>query len=347
MKKLVQKIFRLQYGLRSLLIVMILLSVGFAWLGSEIRYAKRQGAAVDSLLNLGGKVYWDYEFVDGRITWEASEGKVKAPGPLWLKSLVGEKGLAEVTYFQSGFDDTELTDDDLVHVGQLRGLQTVLIHRTKITDSGIAHLQKLPQLRCFLFRGEGLSNDSVEHLNSMPQLSEVALTNTKINDEGLEELSANNKIWRLKIGGTKITNKGLAYLSRLENLTRLDLSDTTISDAGAKHLGKLTGLEYLDLNGTNISDVGVASLINLKESLAHLCIAGTSVTDECVDDLKNLHQLGILEVNQWLLGRGKREREDAKYLSTSLSIEKLKELKAHLPRCSINANSGGLREEAP
>jgi len=86
---------------------MLFLAVGFAWFGSEIRYAKRQHMAVESLLAKGGKVYWDYEFDNGRLaSWEASQGMVKPPGPKWLKAVAGKQGFAEVTYVQSGFDDT-------------------------------------------------------------------------------------------------------------------------------------------------------------------------------------------------------------------------------------------------
>jgi Leucine Rich Repeat (LRR) protein len=303
--------------------------------------------AVDSLMELGSKIYWDYEFVDGKLTWDGYKGKAKAPGPNWLKSLAGDNGLAEVAYFQASFDEPELTDDDMVHVGQLRGLQTVFFHQTKLTDSGIFHLRGLPQLRYFCFRGEGITNGSVQYLNSMPQLSDVALIHTKIDDDGLEELSSNKKIWRLMIGGTKITDKGMVFLSRLENLRWLDLSDTSVTDTGAKYLSVLSGLEYLNLNGTQIGDSGIASLVGLKESLEHLCIAGTMVTDKCTGDLKQLNNLRILEVDQILLGRGRREREDARRLTTSLSIDRLKELNDYLPKCSINANSGGLREDLP
>ena len=293
-------------------------------------------------------MYWDYEFDNGRLaSWEASQGLVKPPGPRWLKAVAGKQGFAEVTYLQSGFDDTEFTNAEMVHASQLAGLQAILLHRTGITDSGIFHIRNLPRLRCFLFRGEGLTNSCIQHLNIMPQLSEVALTNSRIDDDGIEELCSNTKIWRLEIGGTKITDKGLGFLSRLENLTYLDLSDTSITDSGAKFLGELSGLEYLNLNGTEVGNSGIASLVSLKESLGHLCIAGTQVTDECNRDLRQLENLGILEVDQILLGRGRREREDARRLTTSQSLESLIELQELLPNCSINANSPGLRKGLP
>ena len=259
------KIFRLRFGLCSLLVATLFAAVGFAWLGAELRYAKRQHIAVNTLLELGGKIYWDYEFVDGRLTWGAYEGKAKAPGPSWLKSLAGDNGLAEVAYFQAGFDEPELTDDDMVHVGQLRGLQTVFFHQTKLTDSGIFHLRGLPQLRCFLFRGEGITNKSVQYLNSMPQLSEVGLTNTRIDDDGLEELSSNDKLWRLEIDGTKITDKGLVITNKQGERQTIE-ADTIVCTADYKPNTELSqalaGISpELHLVGDCVEPLGIAEAI--------------------------------------------------------------------------------------
>ena len=65
---------RYQYRLRTLLLVMLLAGVGMSLLAVRMQRARRQRESVAAVLELGGKVLYDYQ-----------EGDPSAdlPGPAW------------------------------------------------------------------------------------------------------------------------------------------------------------------------------------------------------------------------------------------------------------------------
>jgi hypothetical protein len=57
---------RLQYRLRTLLVVVTLLAVPCSWLGVEMRAVKRQREAVAAIEKLNGRVVYDWEFANAQ-----------------------------------------------------------------------------------------------------------------------------------------------------------------------------------------------------------------------------------------------------------------------------------------
>ncbi len=74
---------RSRHSLRALLVLVLLSSVGIAWLAIKVQQARRQRQAADALQSLGGFVLYDYE-PDGAAQ------VVEPPGPAWLRELLGQ-----------------------------------------------------------------------------------------------------------------------------------------------------------------------------------------------------------------------------------------------------------------
>lgn len=168
---------------------------------------------------------------------------------LAIQKLVGQnftvngKG-AVVRGVLGGF---ELTEEGFEHLGQLKNLQTLYLHKTNISDTRLEPLK-------------GLTN-----------LQQLYLGTTNVGDDGIEHLEGMTKLEYLHLGSTKVTDVGLKHLEGLPNLRILDLFDTQVTDAGLEHLQGLNNLQRLSLANTNVTDEGVRKL---QRALPKLVIVG-------------------------------------------------------------------------
>src|SRR4029453_58103 len=66
-------------------------------------------------------------------------------------STVGDAGVAPLKDLKNpgflGLDDTQITNDATVTIGQLPALKTLMIARTAVTDEGLRRLKKSSQLQ--------------------------------------------------------------------------------------------------------------------------------------------------------------------------------------------------------
>lgn len=102
---------------------------------------------------------------DGRVTHLKLDGR-HVPG-----SVLAEVGkLSELQ--QLSLYAASLTDDDVVHLEDLRNLRNLGLGATAITDRGLTHLEKLPELRNAWLPKANLSAEAVEKLKkAVPGLS--------------------------------------------------------------------------------------------------------------------------------------------------------------------------------
>ena len=135
-----------QYSLRTLLLLVLLVSLPLSWLATKIQQKKAERRAVAEIERLGGEVEYDYEWgiapLPPGATWEVSR-----PGPAWVRKLLGDDFFSDVVCVMCGFND-ELTDDGLEHLKDLTQLQRLNLCGTNITDAGYEKLkQALPDCR--------------------------------------------------------------------------------------------------------------------------------------------------------------------------------------------------------
>ena len=212
-----------QYRLRSLLILMVLVSIGMSWFAVKMQRARRQKAAVEAIRKLKETVEYEWE--------SRSSSKTERPGPAWLRSLLGDDFLAAVVMVDLY---RSATDGDLEHLEGLAQLRELHLSDTEVTDTGLTHLKGLTQLRM------------------------LDLVFTEVTDTGLAHLEGLSQLQSLYLLGTKVTDTGLAHLKGLTQLQSLDLGSTQVGDAGLAQLKGLTQLGKLNLVGTKVTDTGLA-----------------------------------------------------------------------------------------
>ena len=249
---------RFQFGIRSLLVLVVAVAIPCSWLAGEMRKAKRQNVVVEEIKNLGGRVAYDWEGLDHNGVVPVHP---QPPEPAWLRNLVGDDFFAEVETLW--LDHTTVSDAGLESLKRLTALQRLYLQDTKITDTGLENLRGLTALRGLGLEGTKITDAGIENLRGLTALQYLLLMHTTVSDAGLENLSGLTALQDLRLEGTKITDAGLENLRGLTALQELVLNHTQITDTGLQNLRGLTALQSLGLEGTKITDSGLENLKRL------------------------------------------------------------------------------------
>src|SRR5205823_275033 len=132
-----------RFGLKSLLLLILVLSLPLGWLAAERHQKSIERAAVAAIHELGGGVWYDSH--ESRDPFDTADD-LQPPGPAWLRFLLGDDFFVHATEVNLSCN-TRLTDGDLSHLGQLPGLKKVYLHETAVSDDGLRHLQHLRNLK--------------------------------------------------------------------------------------------------------------------------------------------------------------------------------------------------------
>lgn len=163
----------LQFSLRTLVLSVLVLGVGFGWVTERVR---RQRQAVSKIGSYGGQVTYDYQLDAFGKPRRDQFGNylhgLQPPGPQWLRELLGDD------YFQSpvtiwleidegvGFEDRELA---------------------ALAES----MESLPTLRTLSLRGSPITDEGLVHLRGLTQLRELNCMWTNVTDRGVDALQEN------------------------------------------------------------------------------------------------------------------------------------------------------------
>jgi hypothetical protein len=197
-----------QYSLRSLLLLVLLVSLGMSWVAVRMKRTRQQDEAVEEITKFGGWALYDYQngqFGDVRPTAEP-------PGPAWLRNLLGENFFATVV--EVHFASPLLTDRGLEHLKGLSQLRWLDLPGTQVTDSGLEHLKGLKQLQILSLNDTKVTDAGLQHLKGLPQLEWLDLDGTQVTDAGLEHLKGLTHLWRLTLHRTNVTDQGENRLQR-------------------------------------------------------------------------------------------------------------------------------------
>lgn len=141
--------------------------------------------------------------------------------------------------------------------------------------------------------GSHTGDDALDRLQAFPRLLCLDARSSQITDAGLLKIAKLTNLDELDLRHTAVTDGGLAALRTLVKLRLLDLSDTQISNRAIKILKPnvlmregLVYLEALDLERTNVSDEVVDMLAQGFYELRSVSFAGTSVSEEARERLR-------------------------------------------------------------
>jgi hypothetical protein len=192
-----------QFSLRSLLLLVLLVSLGMSWVAVKIERGRQQKEAVEEIEKLGGLVAYDYQQV---------YRSVGPSGPVWLRNWLGKDLFATVVEVR--FTSASGTDAELEHLKGMTQLQKLDLHGTQVTDAGLEHLEGMTKLQALWLHETKVSDAGLEYLKGMTQLQVLTLSGTKVTDAGLVHLEGLTQLEALLLIDTHVTHEGLKRLSR-------------------------------------------------------------------------------------------------------------------------------------
>ena len=192
------------FSLRSLMLLVAIVSIPLGWVGWKINRARNQRAVVAELK----KLYADITY-DNTLVFATGRHAANPQGPKWLIRLLGEDYFVEVrgvTYDGSQVSDddgSEITDETLSLIARLPEVLDVVIctGTGQITDKGLAHIAKIRKLK-FL------------RLGNHDQVSNRLQDSMKITDEGLVHLYGQRKLNYLSLNSLHVTQSGIDKLRK-------------------------------------------------------------------------------------------------------------------------------------
>jgi hypothetical protein len=297
----------LQFSLRTLLIVMLVVGAICGWIGNRLQRARHQEQVVEQLTKLGASVCYDFEWEEFgedplAFTLLDFESPRTPPGPKWLRSLVGDDCFRRVVgvHFDYGGQSDEVaqlagTLDDLVCL--TFGLGDAGYH---LTDAGLAklgNLRKLEQLE--VDNCAKITNDGLRVLRQLTNLERLVLLNTdQIDQSGLRHIAGLTKLHSLVYRADKFDEQVLGELGDLKLLQRLVLFGHLSSTRALATLAQFPLLEELTIyffkTGHPISPqelAGVRRLTKLKKLT--ISIREHPVTYDWLHEIPNLEELSI------------------------------------------------------
>jgi hypothetical protein len=185
--------WRFQFGIRSLLVLTVVVAIPSSWMAVEMERAKRQKEALAAIEEAGGSV--GYEFYT-----PPSGGNPR--GPAWLRTPLGND------FFNDPVGASLIDDTEMERLKDLPQLQLLLLDHSRITDAGLASLAELSELQSLLLDKTPITDAGLEHLAGLSQLQSLSLDNTRVTDVGLVHLARLSQLRTLWLKNIKVTDSG-------------------------------------------------------------------------------------------------------------------------------------------
>jgi hypothetical protein len=225
-----------QFGLRSLLGVVLLVALPCAWYAAKVQEYNHEVATVATFNSLNLSFHW------------------KSVGPHWLRSwsTLHRVG-AVVAYIDSKKEQVD--DDVLPALAELHYIDTLSLDGTNITDRGLRSLARFEHLRDLDLTATRITDAGLTELLVLRQLEVLGLG-----------------FMAPEFGGPAVgvTDAGICRLAELPNLRALSLYGTNVSDKTATALEQCTRLQFVDFRDTNVSEEAADHLRQSRPNLAVL-----------------------------------------------------------------------------
>jgi internalin A len=314
---------RLQFSLRTLLLVTAAAAVGMAWWRHYSAPIRSQERTIAAVYAAGG-------WVTTRVvptTWAHPEHREIETITLASPELTdaGLRILGNHTSVWRVHLPPQITDSGLEHLKGLANLQELGLSYTQVAGPGLAELSGLTKLRSLHLQHSRVTDDGLESLKELASVESLGLDGTAVTDAALRHLKAMPKLRHVSLTGTNVTKAGVDALR--QSLPELNVwSDfqqaavdalakagilrgysaklfngalanaTQINDADLAPLRELNMIQWLELENTQVTDGGLKHLEGLT-NLTYLNLAKTQVSGIGLKYLKRLTKLSRLQLS--------------------------------------------------
>jgi hypothetical protein len=309
----------LQIKLRTVLLLVLVLSLPLAWCATRLNRGRQQRPVVEAIEKAGGKVW-----VVGQLAAKNLNDARLFASPIYdsqrpaegaLDQMVEEVRLGDVICiaFWNGSmrnalpeDGSETTRADArsglagagwrLHIDSRDPWRTYRIPANPAPIEWKA-LSVFPSLQVLDLGDRPLTDAELKSVGRFAGLRALLCRRANITDEGLASVAQLKNLRVLSLEGTLITDDGLRHLAGLQRLEVLELDHSAIRGQGLEHLAGLSRLKLLSLRHAPLTDDGLWHLAGLTQ-LQRLYFYHTGVTDAGLTKLRPLKNLEILHLGQ-------------------------------------------------
>lgn len=293
--------------------------------------------------------------------------QIKGPG------LTHLTGLTHLNYLD--LNRNPLTDIGLEYIAKIKELKWLGLNNTRVTDTGIAYLSKLKNLKSLSLNNTDITDKSLDHLQKIKSLLGLRLRGTKITAEGINKIvqalpdcevgysfplgKTADELPLFPAGYapseeelvTKFKSRGIGGDVQSEKteignqIIELSLYHTALSEKVILDLIKtMPHLRKLKLWGSLVGDRFLEKLKEAKsiESIEHLEISDSNVTDACLQYLKSFASLRKIDFDMNAITNEGLENfpllsgiEQISFENTRVTPEAAKNLEERLPGCRV------------
>ena len=306
----------LSYGLRGLLALVLVCSIPLAWLAQRHARMRIEDDVVSKILEAKGVVIYAHHD-------DATHGggfhvstKNPAPGPQWMRDLLGENFFTSVSEVHFVYNDVE--DDLIAQLPRLENLESVELYSALATDQCIDSLLQVAQLKELTLYTENLSGQALNRLHAHPELESLALIQYLASPENLKQVQPWPRLKHLTLQSSQATDEDMLHLFRSTNLQSLSIRQMSKFKLKDPRLAEeLTSLEELSVYELRIEDQNISTIAQIR-SLKKLSLGGTFISQDQLAGLSSLANLEVLD----LVGTGVT-RERLAVLKDMTSLKKV------------------------
>ena len=158
---------RFQYGIRSLLLLTVIIAILCSWFTVKMEQARRQREAVAAIGQIGGQVIYDSP-VQRRI----HNRPIGLSTPKWLRNIMGQDFFDDVQ--EVDFNYSQVSDTVLVNVEGLQKMKWISLYNNQVTDKMLIHFYGLKNLETVVLRHTSVSKEGEKKLKeTLPNVKVV------------------------------------------------------------------------------------------------------------------------------------------------------------------------------
>lgn len=158
---------------------------------------------------------------------------------------------------------TTITDDGLVHLSSMDGLELIDFGYSEITDTGVEAIVRNHELLTGLkLNGSRITGTAIEHVSRLKKLDSFSISDCPlVTANDLLDLRRLTALAHLVVSSSAFSDANVESLKSLQRLRHLTLKKTKLTDNGLSHLAELRSLQIVDITySLGVTAKGVAEL---------------------------------------------------------------------------------------
>lgn len=227
-------------------------------------------------------------------------------------SAVSDVGFAEVAKFPNLIKVnltacTQITDNGLAAIKDLKNLEVVILERCAISDAGLVHLRNLSNLKVLNLNQTAVTDAGFLKLSptTLSHLEELYVNSVKVDGSCFRRIPIGDSLRILVAGGSSI-GLHLDNFKNHRNLEEVNLYSSGVNDMTIAALKGHSKLRILHLGSNGLTEVGARKLTGLTGLEDLTFRSNPGISDKCLATFKpctNLTHFGDKETMITLAGR--------------------------------------------